>query len=275
MNSMNFFKIIAAHFTELDLKLKQANMDFSPVEFVKRTFIASLYTALGMEFIIFMMMASFMDEKKLLGIIILSFLPLFGLMFFYFFNIVTVKISRLDKEINKEIIFAGRFLIVELESGVPLYNALNNLGKSYQVIGAYFRDIMNKVKIGTSLPDAINEAVELVPSNSLRKILWQISNSLRTGSDVTKPLHNVIETLVREQQIMVQEYGRKLNPLAMFYMLIAIIMPSLGITLFTIIAIFMGLNLSLGVLMSIVAIIAFIQFMFISIISSSRPPVEF
>ncbi len=249
--------------------------EYSPEQFIKRTFVSSLYTAFGLDFILFMLLANFMDTTRLIVILILSLPILWFILFFYFFNIVTVKISKLDREINKEIIFAGRFLIVELESGVPLYNALENLARSYKVVGAYFREIIEKVKVGTSLEEAINEAVELVPAASLRKILWQISNSLKTGSDVTKPLKNVIETLIREQQILVQEYGRKLNPLAMFYMLIAIIIPSLGITLATIISIFIGLQLNLTILLSVVGLLGFVQFMFISIISSARPPVDF
>jgi hypothetical protein len=37
------------------------------------------------------------------------------------------------------------FLIIEIESGVPLYNAIYNIEKNYKVIGAYFGDIVNKV----------------------------------------------------------------------------------------------------------------------------------
>ena len=71
------------------------------------------------------------------------------------------------------------------------------------------------------------------------------------------------------------EYAKKLNPLAMFYMLIAIIMPSLGVTMLTIISIFVGLKLNLLMLLLIACVNAFIQFMFVAMITSSRPPVEF
>jgi archaeal flagellar protein FlaJ len=229
----------------------------------------------GMDFILFMLLASYVKKETLLPVLLMAFPVMLFILFFYFFNIITVKIHKLEREINKEIIFAGRFLIIELESGVPLYNAMQNIGKSYKVVGAYFREIIDKVNIGTPFLEAINEAVELVPSDSLRKILWQMANSLQTGSDVTRPLKNVMDTLIREQQIDVAEYGRKLNPLAMFYMLIAIIIPSLGITLITIISIFVGLRLNLTILLSIVGLLGFVQFMFITIISSSRPPVEF
>jgi hypothetical protein len=47
---------------------------------------------------------------------------------------------------------------------------------------------------------------------------------------------------MKEQKISVQDYGKKLNPLAMFYMMIAIIIPSLGVTMIVVLATFLGLN---------------------------------
>ncbi|MEM4397894.1 MAG: hypothetical protein QW757_04700, partial [Candidatus Woesearchaeota archaeon] len=98
--------------------------------------------------------------------------------------------------------------------------------------------------------------------------------SLRTGSDVASPINTVVETLIKEQKIAVNEYARKLNPLAMFYMMIAIIMPSLGITMLTIVALFLGIKLELTILLTIAFLIGFIQFMFVAMINSIRPPVE-
>lgn len=206
--------------------------------------------------------------------LLVAFPIIFAVMFFYFMQLPKVRISRIRKEINKEIIFASRFLVVEIESGVTLYNAMRNTAKNYQYVGAYFNDIVNKVNIGTDMETAISETLELCPSESLIKILWQISNSLKTGSNIAEPLRTVIDTLIREQQILVNEYAKKLNPLAMFYMLIAIIMPSLGVTMLTIVSIFAGIRLELPVLLFIAGLNGFMQFMFVAMVNSIRPPVE-
>jgi len=249
-------------------------MNISPEDFVKKTLISSLYMSFGLLFIAFLALANFVETSTLILVLIVGYPLVYLVLFFYFFQIPYVKINKIDREINKEIVFAGRFLIVELESGVTLYDAMKNLHKSYPVVGAYFSEIINKVNIGTAIEDAITEAIETSPSESITKILWQISNSLRTGSDIAEPLNTVVETLIKEQQILVNEYGRKLNPLAMFYMLIAIIMPSLGVTILTIISIFVGLQLNLVILLVIAGIIGFMQFMFIAMVNSIRPPVE-
>jgi flagellar protein FlaJ len=255
-------------FPELPLKLRQANLNYKPEEFVQRTFKSAMTMSFGSIFIIFLLLSKYVTPINLLKVILIAFPVLFFMMFFYFFQFPQVR------NIDKEIIFAGRFLIVELESGVPLFNAMKNISKNFKYVGAYFEEIVDKVSVGTPLEDAINEAVEQVPSESLTKIFWQISNSVSTGSDVVKPIQNVIETLIREQQISVSEYGRKLNPLAMFYMLIAVVVPSLGVTLLTIMSLFVGIKLDLAMLIVFVCLLGFMQFMFVAIINSSRPPME-
>ncbi|NTV22878.1 MAG: type II secretion system F family protein [Nanoarchaeota archaeon] len=225
-------------------------------------------------FIIFMLLAKTVSAKVLIFTLFIAVPVFFTMTFFYFFQLPSVKINKIDREINKEIVYAGRFLVVELESGVSLYDAMKNVHKSYPVVGSYFKEIIDNINIGTAMEDAIAEAIERSPSQSLTKILWQISNSLRTGSNVASPIKSVVETLIREQQIMINEYGRKLNPLAMFYMLIAIILPSLGVTMLTIVAIFMGLQLKVIHFVVIACGVGFMQFMFVAMINSIRPPVE-
>ena len=143
------------------------------------------------------------------------------------------------------------------------------------MIGKYFKEITDKVNLGTSMEDALNEAVEFIPSTDFRRILWQIINSLKTGSNISNSLTTVLEQIVREQQIEVTKYGRKLNPLAMFYMIIAVILPSLGITILIILSSFIQFQLSLTILIIIASLLGFMQFMFLSIIKISRPAIEF
>jgi len=195
-------------------------------------------------------------------------------MFYYLIQIPDVKIRKKETGISKEIAFGTRFLIIEIESGVPVYNAFNNVANVYPVIGSYFKAIIDQINMGTSMEDAINETIELVPSGYLRKILWQILNSIKTGADVSGALNAVLEQIVDEQMISVKEYGRKLNPLAMFYMLIAVILPSLGSTMLIIFSSFIGFTLGLVELLVIAGLICFMQFMFYALIKHARPAVD-
>ncbi|MBI2559221.1 type II secretion system F family protein [Candidatus Woesearchaeota archaeon] len=271
-NLNTLFQRIAKTFPGLKGKLKQAGMDDKPEEFIKRTFVSAFYMTTGLVVVLFLLLAKL---DVLTGILFLIVPVIFAVMFFYMIRLPDVKIAKKEKEISREIVFAGRFIIIELESGVPLYNAMINVSRNYEVIGKYCKEIIDKVDLGTSMEDALNEAVEFVPSDELRKILWQIINSIRTGSDVAKSLYSVMEQITKDQVTEVNKYGKKLNPLAMFYMIVAVILPSLGMTMLIILSSFIQFELSLTILLALAGFLGFVQFMFISMVKFSRPAIEF
>ena len=257
----------------LKIKLLQAGIKKKPYDFIKQNLVVSFYTATAFFFILLSLAKSFEIHFSVFfyaG----SFIALFLLSFNYFMKIPDVIMRRKEHEIAREIIFAGRFLIVELESGVPIYNAMINVAENFDVIGKYFKEIIDKINMGTTMEEAITEVIETTPSNNFRKLLWQLLNSLKTGADVSTSLNSVVEQITHEQMIEVKEYGRKLNPLAMFYMMMAVIIPTLGVTLLIVISTFLGINISLSSLLSLLLFLGFVQFMFLAIIKSSRPAVE-
>jgi flagellar protein FlaJ len=263
---MSLYSYIAKNIPGLRLKLKQAGILQEPEEYVRSTFMTSLFMSIGIFFIFF-----FFTLSGWATLVIPLSLPL---LFMYFVKFVDVAIEKIKKRIDEEIIFAGRFLIIGLESGVPIHKIFEDMEKNYAYIGYYFGEILNKVYLGTSMEDAINETLIISPSPNLRRILWQVMNSMKTGTEVGGALNSVIEQIVREQAISVQEYGKKLNPLAMFYMTISIIVPSLGITMLVILASFIGLKIGMPILIVLAILIAFVQFMFLSLVRASRPSIS-
>jgi pilus assembly protein TadC len=266
------FQMVARRMPGLKHKLKKAGMNYKPEEFVKRTFLSTFYMTTGLVAFFALILAKFSLLKGLMFL----FIPIiFFLLLNYMLKLPDVKISKKERDISKEIVFAGRYLVIELESGVPLYKAFYNLSKNYELIGPYFKEIVYKVDLGTSLEEALTEAVEYIPSDDFRRLLWQILNSIRTGSNIAKSLVSVLEQIAREQTIEVNKYGRKLNPLAMFYMIIAVILPSLGVTMLIVLSSFVEFEVDITILLVIAFLIGFVQFMFLSMIKFSRPSIEF
>ena len=260
------YSYIATKVPGLRLKLRQAGILQEPEDYIKNVLGTCILLAVGLFFVFFFFTLSFWSI-----LIALVSLPM---LFTYFIKFVDVKIEKIKKRIDEEIIFAGRFLIIGLESGVPIHKIFEDMEKNYEYVGYYFGEILNKVYLGTSMDDAISETINYSPSPNLRRILWQVMNSLKTGTEVSGALNSVIEQIIREQAIAVQEYGKKLSPLAMFYMTISIIVPSLGITMLVILATFIGLKVTLPILIVLAVLIAFVQFMFLSLIKSSRPSIS-
>jgi len=269
--AVNIFERIAKSFPGLGLKLRQAGMAETPEQFVKKAFFAAFYMT---TFVVFLLGALFLRLNILLRLLYFVSPFLFVVLFLYFMKLPEVKIQQKEREIDKEIVFAGRFLVIELESGVPLYNSLINVSKSYRTIGKAINEIIENVDLGATMEESIEEAIELTPSENFRKLLWQIMNSLKTGADVSASLNAVVEQVTREQIIAVKEYGRKLNPLAMFYMMIAVIVPSLGVAMLIVLSSFLAFELGISTLLILALFIGFVQLMFITIIRSSRPSVD-
>jgi pilus assembly protein TadC len=268
---------IKSFFPDLGSKMLMAGMRESQEAFIKKTLISSLniWAMLMAIPILFILNKSFADVRYNLIIITLIAAPLSLLgVFFFFMQLPDVKKVKRDKEIDKEIVFAGRFLVIEIESGVPLYNAMLNITKAYPNIGKYFAEIITKVDLGTSMEEALNESIMYSPSKNFQRLLWQLLNSISTGSQVNKALDSVIEQIVREQIIEVKSYSKKLNPLAMFYMMIAVILPTLGIAMMSVAANFMGFVIEPIILILIWGFITFIQIMFINIIGAQRPAMD-
>jgi archaeal flagellar protein FlaJ len=265
-------KKIASYFPILHSELLTARINMTPEEFVKKNLKGSL-TMGG--FIILIMIVLSKNIPPLFNFALYGSPFIFAGVFMYFMQYPKVMILKRRKDINREIVFLGRFLIIELESGISLYDSMLNAVPNYPKVGPYFREIITKVDLGISMEEAINDSIVYSPSDDLRRILWQILNSLKTGADIHHSINSVVEQIVREQVIQVRAYAKKLNPLAMFYMMIAIIVPTLGTTMLAVISNFIAIEISLPMLLVISFALAFVQMMFLNIIKSQRPPVDF
>jgi pilus assembly protein TadC len=261
------FKKLARQFPEIGVRLKQAEITDSPEKFMRKTFLTAVYMSVGLFIVLFMLLGK--SDLKIW--VLLSPPVLFILFFFYFLKLPDVIMLRKERELNQDIVFAARFLLIELESGVPLYDAFRHVKDNYERMGKPFSEIVRNVDYGTPMEEAIGIIVETTPSKNFRKMLWQILNSIITGTDLSISLKSVIDQIVREQSIELKEYGRKLNPLAMFYMMLAVILPSIGITLLVVFASFVSIQLTLGFFILLALGLAFLQFMFFSMIKQMRP----
>lgn len=255
----------------LPLMLRQAAMPDEPEEFLQKTLMTGLIGSLAVTFLFGAVLTSLGSSAVVFLLIFpISFLFLFS----YFMKMPSMYIARRKAEIEREIVFMGRYLILELDAGIPVYAAMKNIAANYEYIGKFFKEIIDKIDMGTPIEDALNEAILMSPSPNMVRILWQVLNAIKTGSDIKGSLDSVLNQIVREQMILVKEYGKKLNPLAMMYMIMAIIFPSLGVTVMVIITAFLNIQMNFTVLACVAGFIGFMQFMFYTMIKSMRPAID-
>ncbi len=181
---------------------------------------------------------------------------------------------RKQKNIEKNLISALEDMLVQLSSGIPLFNILVNISSaSYGELSGEFKKAVRKINAGIPQIEVLEELAEKNPSQFFRRTLWQISSGMKAGSDISIVIRDSIKILNEEQIIQIQNYGNKLNPLIMFYMLITIILPALAITFLTIIASMINLEKNLTIIIYIVlfVFVVLIQIMFLGAIRSARP----
>ncbi|MBU0894697.1 MAG: type II secretion system F family protein [Nanoarchaeota archaeon] len=178
------------------------------------------------------------------------------------------------KNIEKNLISVLQDMLVQLNSGIPMFRILVNIAEAdYQEASKVFGNIVKEINTGISHIEAIEKYGKSTNSQYLKRVLWQISNGMRSGSDMTQIIKEGIKSLVEEQTIQTQQYGGRLNPLIMFYMLIAVILPALGITFLIIISSILSLEEKImqGIFAGIFGVVVLIQIMFLGAIKSRRP----
>lgn len=265
------FHKLARKFPELYITLQQADISMEPAAYVQKISLQSIGIAIGASISTFFFLSAF---HKPVWLVFFIFPFLLVMSFVNQIKQPNLIIIKKKKEIEKDIIFAGKFLIVEIRSGVPIYQALKNISTDYDGIGLYFKKIIDDIDIGTSVEEAITKAVLRNPSESFQKVMWQVVNSIQTGADITLSLSTVLEQISKKQLVEVERYGKKLNPIAMFYLMTAVIFPSLGMVMVVVLVSFLDIQLRLGTLIGIALCITFLQYMFYSVIVSARPAVD-
>lgn len=197
-----------------------------------------------------------------------------AVMFMYFMIYPKSIVNRRIKYIERNLLFALRSILVQIRSGVPIFNTLVSVGRGeYGPISEEFRMVVDKVNSGADMIAALEELAVRNPSPYFRRSLWQLVNSLKSGSDIGENLSEVIRSLSKEQLVEISKYKSVLNPLAMMYMMAAVILPSMGVTMLIILSSFPGME-GIGseqTFWILLASIIFMQMVFMGLIKSKRP----
>ena len=273
-----FISMLARRQTKLRQKLRMARMHITAETYLQRVLVLATLAAVGMGFLLFVVLDAVRGRPLAGQNFMVSFL--FGVIAWiatamFLMREVDVRIRQHERELNRDVVFIGRYMLVKLQSGEPFYQALIDASRGgFGTASSYVREIVDDIELGTPIENALGKAAELSPSNEFRQILWQINAALRSGVDVSETLKSIIREMEGEQIIEVERYGKKLSSLSLIYMLGAIILPSLGLTLFVSFSGFLGIQISFVHLVIVLFFTIMLQFMFMSIFRSIRPDVN-
>jgi len=273
-------EVLSQKMPDLKKKLKMADMGDNPVEFLEKALppaAAMSFALLVLTYILLYQSIITNLEKNSFVALMLMVLPLVSvpaIVFAYFMLYPDAAALRRQREMDYEVVFAGRHIAIALKSGMPLFDTLVGASKGYGAVSKEFARIVDQVVLGVPVTQAIRDSVQYNPSKYFIRMMLQIANSISSGADVGDSLEGALDQISKEQVISLKEYSQKLTPMVMFYMVLGIIVPSLGVVLATVIfsAVSGGsFGFSSSVLVLIFFIIALVQFLFLGFIESSRP----
>ncbi len=271
----NFFAGMASSFPDLKRRLVMAEVPDTPAEFVSKSVVLAAALTLALETAMLLALSTVIADMAFLFVLAILGLLVLGFLSFNFVMMQpNLKIIRRGKKIDQELLFAGRHILIELRSGLTLFDAMLGVSEEYGEAGREFKKIVDKITLGVPANVALHEVADLAPSPYFKRLILQVSNSLMSGSDLGDSLESVLDQISKEQIIQVKVYGQKLNPIVMFFMLFAVIIPSLGVAFLILLMSFIGSSFAsygASALAGIFIVVAIIQFMFLSMVESSRP----
>lgn len=266
-------QFLQGFFPFLKVNLKQAEVDFSVKEYLSMCFLSSFLFFLFLFFFSFFILVLAGVENFFLFALITSAIVTFFL-FLQQISYPKIYASRRIKGIERNLLAALQNILIQLNSGVPIFDILVNLSKGdYGEVSKEFSKAVREINAGKPQIETLEEMAAINPSIFFRRAIWQLVNGMKSGADMSRVIEEIINLLSEEQILQIQKYGSQLNPLAMFYMLVVVIAPSLGTTFLIMLSSFIALSefTTKVIFWGLYGVVIFFQIMFMGIIKSRRP----
>jgi len=256
----------------LDLTLRQAKMPVEKIDYVSVTLFSAIFMSVLISALMFIVSLNFVELTYGLMISGLIGLTLFVVIIIYLMQYPKLFVRKRVRDKERNLIYGLKHILIQMKSGVPMFKSFVSLSQGgYGALSEEFGNLVKTVQTGGNVEDELDRIAIHNPSLFLRRAIWQISNGIKAGSDMSLVLNNIIENITKEQALAIRRYGSQLNPLTLVYMMVAVIIPALGITMLIVLSSFSGLTITETMLWGILGSLAFLQFMYIGLIKSKRP----
>ena len=191
--------------------------------------------------------------------------------FFYLLKYPKLMAIKRMKKLESDLLSALEHILIEIKSGVPLFNALIGVSEGYGEISEEFKVVVKEVNAGVAEIKALEKASLRNPSLHFRRSIWQITNAMKAGANISSALEAIVDGLTTEQMIEIRKYGQELSPYTLMYMLIAVIIPTLGTTFLIILSSFSGIKVPDMIFPLIILILSIFQYFYMGVIKTKRP----
>ena len=269
-------QIIAKLLFSLKYDLQKAELDIDPERYCLAAFIsACIY---GVMFLFVGMAFGVIVTKSLGGltIIIMVLLAIISTISMLLFHLIYPKLAagRIAASVDQELVFALRSLLIQLSSGISLFEAMKSVSKeNYGQVSTEFDMVVKNVNSGLSETAALEKLAFRTKSDILKKSIWQIITTMKSGGSIVNALNSQVEALVAQQSDSIKSYAAALNLWTLVYLIIAAAMPSLGVTFLVIASSISSAGIGAEAVLMIAVLGAFVQVALIMLIRLQVPKV--
>lgn len=255
--------------------LKETDIKLNDVEYIAHSLVNGL--AFFILFFGLLLFLYIMQGKETYAVLAQSFayaLFIFAIILYILMRYPKIIAGKKAELIDKYLIFALKDLRLQIGSGVPFYNALVNVSKAgYGQASIEIEKAAKAINTGTPTREALEKMALESKSEFLRRIIWQLINTLKAGASLKGALDTIIRNLTLEQQDKIKKYAHELNLWILVYMLFAVAVPTIGATLLVILSSFAGFGVTKQFFIFFVVMCFIIQVILIGFIKTRRPVV--
>lgn len=207
-----------------------------------------------------------------------SFLPAGGfflVFFFVLFRYPGILAAKKAAEMEKNLIFALKDLLLQISSGISLYNGIVHISKSgYGTVSEEFEKVAQAIASGTPMEEALDKMSSETKSEFLKRTVWQLINALKAGASLKGALRTIINGLISTQHTKIRSYAQELNLWSLMYMMFSVAIPTIGAVMLVILSSFAGFGVTPALFIIFLLSTLIIQFILIGLIKARRPVVN-
>ncbi|MDP8012736.1 MAG: type II secretion system F family protein [Nanoarchaeota archaeon] len=262
----------------IGVSLREAGLeDIDPIIFLSSAFVVALtlFLVIGAVFSFFLFevyIRGLLNNVVLYTSLFLIFIvPI--IYFLYYINYPKLIAGRRQAQIEEKLVFAMRDIMIKVRSGVSLFNAILDVSAGdYGLVSEEFKIVVEEIESGIAQETALENLSRRTSSQVFRRSIDILTNAMRSGSDVAGTLGLINDMLVKKQQSDMISYAAELTPFSMAFMLVAIVFPSLGMSVFIILGSMLHINVIIFIYILPVFLVVF-QVFFVGLVKSRRPAI--
>ena len=195
---------------------------------------------------------------------------------FYLLHMIypAIELKKISVKESRDLLFALREMTMGVKSGVPLFSTVRNVGNAdYGYVSQDFRWVTQQIESGVPEREALKLLAVKTESEYLKRAVWQLVNAMESGAGMGDALAGIVSSAEEYIYRDIKNYSSNLNFLMLIYMLVAVVVPSLGVTFLVLLSAFGDLGVTIESILMLIGISAAIQIAMIGYMSTTRPEV--